>query len=317
MKIMDNAILQYNKKLFPTNLIFAILIILSIMSAYHLAVARPATGSSGLNINFKLSNSNPVSCNCVAFRLDDVQDDYLTKPQIGVMNVFKERNLSLTVGVIGHDTGKGEKLVSSYMKERIVNGSNKTAKDAIEIANHSWDHEHFQTLTIDEQSDSIRKTNEKIKNIFGISPTIFIAPYSEFNNDTILALRENNMSYFSADLRDHGPYLAHSNATIYHVPETAETGGCTNCKNDYSNASWYGVSHNKTLSQINGSLSKYGFAVVLMHPDEYSIGHEQYNPQNDIDRKQIRELELLIDKIQEEGISIVTIGDMINHFKIS
>jgi peptidoglycan-N-acetylglucosamine deacetylase len=317
MKIMDNAIFQYNKKLFPTNLIFAILIILSIMSAYHLAVARPATGNSGLNINFKLSNSNPVSCNCVAFRLDDVQDDYLTKPQIGVMNVFKERNLSLTVGVIGHDTGKGEKLVSSYMKERIVNGSNKTPKDAIEIANHSWDHEHFQTLTIDEQSESIRKTNEKIKNIFGISPAIFIAPYSEFNNDTILALRKNNMSYFSADLRDHEPYSAHSNATIYHIPETAETGGCTNCKNDYSNASWYGVSHNKTLSQINGSLSKYGFAVVLMHPDEYSIGHEQYNPQNDIDRKQIRELELLIDNIQEEGISIVTIGDMINHFKIS
>src|SRR5438093_10256938 len=174
MKIMDNAIFQYNKKHFLTNLIFAILIILSIMSAYHVAVARPATGSSDLNINFKLSNSNPVSCNCVAFRLDDVQDDYLTKPQIGVMNVFKERNLSLTVGVIGHDTGKGEKLVSSYMKERIANGSNKTPKDAIEIANHSWDHEHFQTLTIDEQSDSIRKTNEKIKNIFGISPTIFI-----------------------------------------------------------------------------------------------------------------------------------------------
>jgi peptidoglycan/xylan/chitin deacetylase (PgdA/CDA1 family) len=317
MKIMDNAIFQYDRKIFHNILIIAILGILSTMYAYHLAVALPATGNSSLNSNSKLSDSNPVSCNCVAFRLDDVQDDYLTKPQIGVMNVFKERNLSLTVGVIGHDTGKDKKLVSSYIKERIVNGSNKNPKDAIEIANHSWNHEHFQTLTISEQSESIRKTNEKIKNIFGIIPTIFIAPYSEFNNDTILAVRENNMSYFSADLRDHEPYSANSNATIYHLPETAETGGCTNCKNDYSNASWYGVSHNKTLSQINGSLSKYGFAVVLMHPDEYSIGHEQYNPQNDIDRKQIRELELLIDKIQEEGLSIVTIGDMINHFKIS
>jgi peptidoglycan/xylan/chitin deacetylase (PgdA/CDA1 family) len=317
MKIMDNAIFQYDKKIFHNILIIAILGILSTMSAYHLAVALPATGNSSLNSNSKLSDSNPVSCNCVAFRLDDVQDDYLTKPQIGVMNVFKERNLSLTVGIIGHDTGKDKKLVSSYIKERIVNGSNKNPKDAIEIANHSWNHEHFQTLTIGEQSESIRRTNEKIKNIFGISPTIFIAPYSEFNNDTILAVRENNMSYFSADSRDHEPYSTHSNATIYHLPETAETGGCTNCKNNYSNASWYGVSHNKTLSQINGSLSKYGFAVVLMHPDEYSIGHEQYNPQNDIDRKQIRELELLIDKIQEEGLSIVTIGDMINHFKIS
>jgi peptidoglycan-N-acetylglucosamine deacetylase len=317
MKIMDNAIIQYNKKIFISILIITVLIFLSIVSAYHLAAARPTTGNFSLNNTFKVSNSNLVSCNCVAFRLDDVQDDYLTKPQIAVMNVFKERNLSLTVGVIGNNVGKDKKLVSSYIKERIVNGSNKNPKDTIEIANHSWDHEHFQTLTIDEQSDSIRKTNEKIKDIFGTNPTIFIAPYSEFNNNTILAARENNMRYFSADLRDHQPYSAQSNATIYHLPETAETGGCTNCKNDYSSASsWYGVLHNKTLSQINGSLSKYGFAVVMMHPDEYSIGKEG-NFQKDIDRKQIKELELLIDKIQERGLSIVTIGDMINHFKIS
>jgi len=312
---MDYAIFQYNKKIFITILIITLFTILSSMSSYHLTAVRPTTENLSLNSNFKVSNSNPVSCNCVAFRLDDVQDDYLTKPQIAVMNVFMERNLSLTVGIIGHDIGKDDKLVSSYMKERLVNGSNKNPKDAIEIANHSWDHEHFQTLTIDEQSDSIRKTNEKIKNIFGASPTIFIAPYSEFNNETILAVRENNMRYFSADLRDHEPYSAHANATLYHIPETAETGGCTNCKNNYINASWYGVPHDKTLSQINGSLSKHGFAVVLMHPDEYSVGHENWNPQNDIDRNQIKELELLIHKIQEKGLSIVTIGDMINHFK--
>jgi peptidoglycan/xylan/chitin deacetylase (PgdA/CDA1 family) len=315
MKFMDYAIFQYNKKIFITILIITIFTILSSMSAYHLTAVRPTTENLSLNSNFKVSNSNPVSCNCVAFRLDDVQDDYLTKPQIAVMNVFMERNLSLTVGIIGHDIGKDDKLVSSYMKERRVKDSNKSPKDAIEIANHSWDHEHFQKLTIDEQSDSIRKASEKIKNIFGVTPTIFIAPYGEFNNDTILAVRENNMRYFSADLRDHQPYSAHPNDTIYHLPETAFTGGCTNC--DKENASWYGVPHEKTLSQINGSLSKYGFAVVMMHPDEYSIGHEEYNPQNDIDREQIRELEVLIDKIQEEGLSIVTIGDMINHFNIS
>jgi len=315
MKIIDNPIFHYNNKNFITILTIIIFIILSTVSAYHLATIQHVTGNLGPNTNFKASNSNPVSCNCVAFRLDDVQDDYLTKPQIAVMNVFKERNLSLTVGVIGNNIGKDGKLVFTYMKERLVNGSNKNPKDAIEIANHSWDHEHFQTLSIDEQSDSIRKTNEKIKNIFGISPTIFIAPYNEFNNETILAVRENNMRYFSADLRDHDPYSAHANATLYHLPETAKTCGCTNCKNNYINASWYGVPHDKTLRQINQSLSKHGFAVVLMHPDEYSVGHENWNPQNDTDRNQIRELELLIDKIQEEGLSIVTLGDMINHFK--
>ena len=54
-----------------------------------------------------------------------------------------------------------------------------------------------------------------------------------------------------------------------------------------------------------------------MHPDEYSIGHEEYDPQNIIDNKQMKELELLIDKIQEQGLSIVTLGEIRNHFRVS
>ena len=301
MKSTDNANSRLKNFFLPALLIFALLIILSI------------TQNSPLESNPKTSDSSPLSCNCVAFRLDDVQDDYLTRPQIGVMDVFKERNLSLTIGIIGNNTGNGEKKVSSYVKQRIVDGSNKNTEDAIEIANHSWYHEHLSALTFDQQSDSIRKTNNRIENIFGITPNIFIPPYGEFNNDTLLAARENNVRIISADTRNYDIYSLESNDTIYHLPETATTGGCKNCKNDYSNASWYGVSHEKTLSEINSSLIKYGFAVVLMHPDEYSIGHEEWNFQNVIDRKQIRELELLIDEIQEEGLSIVTIGNVREH----
>ena len=312
---MDNEIFQDKMKIFPVLLIIVILIIFSIMYAYHLTVALvpTGTGNSLLDFNSEVNRPNPLLCNCVAFRFDDVQDDYLTTPQIGVMDLFAERNLSLTVGIIGNNTGNGEKRVSSYVKERILNGSNKNIKDTIEVANHGWYHEHFPNFTIGQQSDSIRKTNERIENIFGITPTIFIPPYGEFNNDTLLAVRENNMTYISADTRYHEIYSLHSNATIYHLPQTATTGDCKNCKNDYSNASWYGVSHEKTLSEINGSVRKNGFAVVLMHPDEYSIGHEEYNPQNVIDRNQITELELLIDKIQEERLSIVTIGDIFKY----
>jgi peptidoglycan/xylan/chitin deacetylase (PgdA/CDA1 family) len=289
--------------------------ILSYLAVFRVAPAEPVSQNSTLE-NFKDIGSKIASCHCVAFRLDDVQDNELTKPQIAVMNLFKEKNLSLTVGIIANNISKGERLVSSYIKERIDNNQNKNSKDEIEIANHSWNHEHFLNLNINEQSDSIKKADEKIKKIFNITPIIFIPPYNEFNNDTILAAIKNNMKYFSADTRDHAIYSARSNVTIYHLPKTAITGGCTNCRSDYKNASWFGVSHEKTMNQIDKSLSNYGYAVVLMLPDEYSIGHEEWNSQNIIDWNQIGELKLLVRKIQEEGLQIVTIGDIINRFRI-
>lgn len=312
MKIMG----KLSNKIFPVVLISTLfLVIISVMAAYHVGTAESATENSTLK-RFNVNDSSLDSCHCVAFRLDDVQDYELTKPQIAVMDLFEKRNMSLTVGIIGNNFSKGERLVSSYINERMDDTHNKNSKHEIEIANHSWNHEHFLNLTIEEQSDSIKKTNEKIKKLFEIRPIVFIPPYNEFNNDTIQAIINNNMKYFSADTRDNETYSTRHNATnIYHLPETAITGGCTNCKSDFKNASWYGVPHEKTMNQINKSLNDYGFAVVLMHPDEYSIGHQEWNSQNAIDWNQMRELELLLDKIQEQGLQIVTIGEIINHFK--
>ena len=41
-------------------------------------------------------------CNCVVFRLDDIQDYWLNKIQMEVINTFKEKNIDLTTGVIGN-----------------------------------------------------------------------------------------------------------------------------------------------------------------------------------------------------------------------
>ena len=268
------------------------------------------------------SVSNVRLCSCVAFRLDDVQDFPYSSPLIGVMEVFKQKNISLTIGVVGKNIDADSKQVYYYIKQRLMNnngnnGSNNGA--AIEIANHSWEHGRFLNSTFLEQSNSIRKTNEKINSIFGIRPTIFIPPFSKYNNNTILAMHENNMRFISADLRDSTVYSTFSNSTIYYLPKTAET-GCDNCnatKNDsWANKSypWHGLQHEETLSQIKKSIRQYGFAVVVMHPMEYSLEHDAKAFQNALDLKQIRELELLIEKIQEEGLRIVTIANIINHY---
>jgi hypothetical protein len=48
------------------------------------------------------SKAKVPTCNCVAFRLDDIQDRFLNHVQLEVMSLFEKRNASLTVGVIGN-----------------------------------------------------------------------------------------------------------------------------------------------------------------------------------------------------------------------
>jgi hypothetical protein len=61
-----------------------------------------------------------------------------------------------------------------------------------------------------------------------------------------------------------------------------------------------------------GSLQKYGYAVVVMHPQEYSIRNDlKYN--NTVDENQIHELELLIDEVRSDGINVVTINEIPKH----
>jgi len=301
------------KKLPLLSLIIASSVILSTMYFFNLAYtySKPADYGSSMRL-----------CSCVAFRLDDVEDFPYSSPLIGVMEVFKEKNIGLTIGVVGKNIDADNKQVYYYIKQRLMNnngnnGSNNGA--AIEIANHSWEHGRFLNFTFLEQSNSIRKTNEKINSIFGITPTIFIPPFVEYNNNTILAMHENNMRFISADDRDSSVYSTFSNSTIYHLPETAET-GCDKCNATksylWANKSypWHGVQHEETLNEIKKSIHHYGFAVVMMHPMEYSLEHDAVTFQNTLDLKQIRELVLLIEKIQEEGLHIVTMGNMINYY---
>ena len=272
-----------------------------------------------------VKNQNSVSCNCVAFRLDDVMDNSSTIPLLSIIDVFRERNLDLTIGVVGNEFGSDQKLVS-YIKQGIMknnetdnNSSVKNKTDGqIEIANHSWKHENFSELTIAEMSSSIKKTNEKVYDIFGVQPSVFIAPYNQFNNNVFLAMRDNNIHYFSASERnDPPPYTVSPNTTIYHLPQTAYTGDCNICGDEVKNASWFAIQHERTLKQIDRSIEKYGFAVVTLHAWEYSIGHERWDFQNKVDTRQIDDLRLLLDGIKQKGLQIVALSKVVNQFKKS
>ena len=83
------------------------------------------------------------SCNCVAFRLDDIQGFWLNKPQIGIIETFQNKDLPLTIGIIGGEKfkfGEDPKITNFVKKAINADGS------LIEVASHGWEHESFPTF---------------------------------------------------------------------------------------------------------------------------------------------------------------------------
>ncbi|AIF83823.1 putative xylanase/chitin deacetylase [Candidatus Nitrososphaera evergladensis SR1] len=236
-------------------------------------------------------------CRCVAFRLDDIQDYYLQGTQIRLMDEFERRNLPLTVGVIGNYFGQDEKIVS-FVKEGVAAGR-------LEVANHGWNHERFTLYSQTEQSDLMAKTNEKLNNILGFRPLIFIAPYNAVNDKTFAAAKDNAILYVSANMTfDKPPYNNKRDDGLWHYPETAETGDLSS-----DGARWLGYDHEKTMSEIKRGIDENGFAVVTMHPMEFAL-RDGLSFHDKLDEKQMQELDMLLKSINEQGYEITTLGDL-------
>ena len=243
------------------------------------------------------SATTQLSCNCVAFRFDDVQNFWLNDVQIKIIDTFHEKRTPVTVGVIGNHFGKDEKLANSI-------SSIIQAELDIEIANHGWQHEDFAKYQKEEQSDLLKKSNQAILETLGISPTVFIPPLNSFNDDTLYAMSENGIKYFSTEIDESDIVYQVSNYPIYHFPEGATTG-----KLNKEISLFEGLSHEETFSDILTSIENYGFAVVTMHPQEFSTIKEGVYS-NTINQIQIDELKLLIDTIGENDIDTVLISEI-------
>lgn len=266
-----------------------------------------------------MSSASFEICRCVAFRLDDIQDYFLTNPQMAVINTFEERNASLTVGIIGNAFGNDPAMIS-FMNSKVANNTNIGNGFAIEPANHGWNHEDFTSFSKEEQSILMQQTNRKISEIFDVEPIVFIPPYNSLNRDTISAMQENDFQYISANATSYRPsllqsYVNNSNSghnttalldydTIFHFPSSAYTGDLNS-----DNSEWLGYPHNITFAAINASMNELGYAVVTMHPMEFSV-REGTEYQNKVDSAQVEELELLMEDIRDVGFKIVTISQI-------
>jgi peptidoglycan/xylan/chitin deacetylase (PgdA/CDA1 family) len=230
---------------------------------------------------------------------------------MAVVQTFEEKNASLTIGIIGNFFGDDPTLLSFLLEK--VNGPGFS----MEVANHGWNHEDFTNFDRDEQTDLLSKSNDRILGKLGVSPKVFIAPFNHINNNTFLAMAANDMYVASADATTNQVPLVKNMTSddgrifaIYHFPSTAQTGDL-----NADNTEWLGFTHEQTLAQIKDSMAKYGYAIVTMHPQEFSV-REGIEYQNEVDMKQLEEVKQLLDATKAEGYTIVTVSDLANRVTV-
>lgn len=253
----------------------------------------------GQGVDFNVS-----ACNCVAFRLDDVQDYFLNQVQMQLIDTFEAKHASLTIGVIGNYTGQDSQLVQ-FLRQKLHSESFR-----LDVANHGWNHEDFALLDAAAQSDLMAESNRHIDEVLGVRPSAFIPPFNSMNQDTIDSAARNGLRVVSANITaEHPPFARNISDTqgldsVFHFPATAKTGDL-----NADSTGWTGVSHLESMQDIRQSIAKYGYAVVMMHPQEYSkrAGNDF---QNLIDPGQLQELGLLLDSAHGEGYSIVTLSEL-------
>ena len=235
--------------------------------------------------------NSSLSCNCVAFRLDDVTDSKPGYLQFVVIDFFIERDIPLTIGIIGNQFGADQYTID-FLKNHLDNSTKN-----LEIANHGWNHENFKSFSLEEQDALIEKTNSRIFEKLGIMPEVFIPPYNEFDRNTLTALEKNHITHMSSIISLDEPSVTES--MFYHLPTTSTSG---EYNQDQEWTPWTGK---KTFDYVKDSISKYGYAVVMMHPRDFGQFAKQGNA---VSYEQLEELEFVINETKKAGFDIVPIG---------
>ena len=120
-------------------------------------------------ISYGNNGSAHSNCNCVVFRMDNIQDYWVRAGQLAAMNQFIFRNQSVTLGVIMGGIGEDSEIIN-----KIKQGSDS---GLFKLATHGWNYSDFTRLSEEEQRNSLVDSNRKMIELFGNASEIFIPPY--------------------------------------------------------------------------------------------------------------------------------------------
>jgi peptidoglycan/xylan/chitin deacetylase (PgdA/CDA1 family) len=196
----------------------------------------------------------------VVIRIDDIQDFAFKKAQLFLFKESSAIQVPLSLAVIAGMFGEDQDLVGS-LKTSIRAGT--------EITAHAWKHEDLGKLSFSEQRILLAQSRNRLKDLLGVDTKVLTPPMYSTNDDTIAAMKEEGYEIIStfAELREPASILK-----VISLPATVEL-------SSYSNGIWTMKKCDSVKAEISKSIQKYGFAVIITHPQEF-ISNEELNEAN-------------------------------------
>jgi peptidoglycan/xylan/chitin deacetylase (PgdA/CDA1 family) len=251
------------------------------------------------------------SCKCVVFRLDDIQDRYMDPVQVKIMDLFLSRGEHLTLGLVMHHFGNDTLILNKI--------SDGYKKGLFELALHGWDHKNYSTLSEQDQKSSLYEANERMQMIFGKKSDIFIPPYNKFNNDTISAINQLGIKIMTSSIIDQyrfdlgsSIFISNQKKQDSNTSEVLQYLPYTTDFKEFIGRSQIKMPVEVVAKNINANIEEFGYAIVLIHPqsliklDESGHFFSENAKRAQIDEKDVKDLEYLIDLLKKKGIEIST-----------
>jgi len=104
-------------------------------------------------------------------------NEYIPK----LLNIFDEKNIKITFFIEGRWADNFPEIL------KLIHSKGH------EIGNHGYSHAHHSQLSLEQNSEEIRKAAEAIEKVTNDKLTLFAPPYGEFSEETIKAA--NNLNY--------------------------------------------------------------------------------------------------------------------------
>jgi len=203
-------------------------------------------------IKTSIENREPPS---LVIRVDDIQDFAFREAQLFLLNESMINHVPLSLAVITGMFGEDSEVVQA-VELAVSLGS--------DVAVHGWKHEDLAKLSFREQVELLSQSRSRIEEILDFDTRVLVPPMFSFNEDTVAAMHEEGYNIIStfADLSEPG-----SISKVISLPATVEL-------SDYSNGTWKMKSFDSVKAEISRSIQKYGFGVIVTHPQEFTAGGE-------------------------------------------
>lgn len=188
----------------------------------------------------------------IIIRIDDVRDYEAAEATRVLIQFNRVNHVKMNLAIIPAQFG-GDSVTLGSVKAAVMDGS--------EIVVHGYDHENFKTLSAKLQVETLRAARDKLFTL-NLTSTIFAPPFFAYDEGVYDAMRESGFDTISGYIDAGGPTSEAEG--VYRVPVTITMA-------DYVNGTWLRSDLNQLVGKVNLSVGRYGYAMILVHPQEFMV----------------------------------------------